>query len=77
MTYGIFTILYSRLQNADKAYDFFKESHIPYLRKPFGVFAETKDSGNPYFITGAGGVLQSVIFGFAGYDITEKGIVKI
>jgi hypothetical protein len=28
-------------------------------------------------MTGAGGVLQSMIFGFGGWDITEKGLVKI
>ena len=39
--------------------------------------AETKKGSNPYFLTGAGGVLQSMIFGFGGFDITEKGIIKI
>jgi protein-glucosylgalactosylhydroxylysine glucosidase len=28
-------------------------------------------------MTGAGGVLQSLIFGFGGYDITGNGLVKI
>lgn len=28
-------------------------------------------------MTGAGGVLQSMIFGFGGYDITDNGLVKI
>jgi protein-glucosylgalactosylhydroxylysine glucosidase len=28
-------------------------------------------------MTGAGGVLQSLVFGFGGYDITENGLVKI
>ena len=41
------------------------------------MFAETKDGNNPYFMTGAGGVIQSLVFGFGGYDITENGLVKI
>ena len=32
---------------------------------------------NPYFITGAGGTLQSIIFGFAGMEITDKGIKQM
>ena len=47
---------------------------MPFLKQPFGVFAETKGGNNPYFLTGAGGVLQSVIFGFRGFNIGEKGI---
>lgn len=77
MTYSIFTILYSRLLDADNAYKYFKESHQSYLKKPFNVFAETKWGTNPYFLTGAGGVIQSMVFGFGGYDITDSGLKKI
>ena len=70
MTYSIFTILYSRLNDSVNAYKNFKESFADNLREPFNVFAETKDGNNPYFMTGAGGVIQSMVFGFGGYDIT-------
>lgn len=70
MTYSIFTILYSRLLDPQNAYKYFKESHQAYLKRPFNVFAETKGGTNPYFLTGAGGVIQSLVFGFGGYDIT-------
>ena len=36
--------------------------------------AETKGGTNPCFLTGAGGVLQSLIYGSGGYDITENGL---
>ena len=29
--------------------------------------AETEGGDNPYFLTGAGGALQSLIFGFSGF----------
>lgn len=74
MTYSIFSLLYSRLKNSTSAYTHFQGSFMPFIRKPFGVFAETKGGSNPYFMTGAGGVLQSLIFGFAGYDITDSGV---
>ena len=28
-------------------------------------------------MTGAGGIIQSVIFGYAGVDITDKGVEKV
>lgn len=47
------------------------------MLKPFGVLAETQHGTNPYFLTGAGGVLQAVVFGFAGVEITDQGVTKV
>ncbi len=77
MTQAIFTLLWSRLGNADKASYWFKDSYLPNLNPPFRVIAETKGGTNPYFATGAGGVLQSVLMGFGGLDITPTGITQI
>jgi trehalose/maltose hydrolase-like predicted phosphorylase len=77
MTQAIFALLYSRLGNGDKAYRFFKDAYIPNLNPPFRVIAETKGGTNPYFATGAGGILQSVLMGFGGLDITPSGITQI
>ena len=77
MTYSIFTILYSRLKDQVNGYKYFKQSYLQNLRPPFGVFTQTKGGNNPYFMTGAGGVIQSLIFGFGGWDITDDGIKKI
>ncbi len=77
MTQAIFSLLYARLGNADKAYYWFKDSYIPNLNPPLRVIAETKGGTNPYFATGAGGILQSVMMGFGGLDITPNGIIQI
>jgi len=77
MTQAIFTLLYSRLGDKDKAWHWFKDAYIPNLNAPFRVLAETKGGTNPYFSTGAGGILQSVMMGFGGLDITPKGIVQV
>lgn len=77
MTQGIFALLYSRLGNAQKALHWFRDAYEPNLLPPFRVIAETKGGTNPYFATGAGGVLQSVLMGFGGIEITPKGIVQI
>ncbi|HLX92324.1 MAG TPA: hypothetical protein VKR32_11605 [Puia sp.] len=77
MTQGIFALLYSRLGEGEKAYRFFHDAYLPNLDPPFRVIAETKGGTNPYFATGAGGCLQSVLMGFGGLDITPKGLIQI
>jgi protein-glucosylgalactosylhydroxylysine glucosidase len=77
MTQGIFTLLYARLGEQDKAFHFFKDAYVPNLLPPFNVIAETKGGTNPYFATGAGGILQSVLNGFGGLEITPTGITQI
>lgn len=76
MTQAVFTTLYAQLGETDAAYKWFRESYIPNLNPPFRVIAETKGGTNPYFATGAGGIIQSVLMGFGGLEITEKGIVR-
>ena len=77
MTQAIFTLLYSRLGDGKKAYHFFQDAYQPNLLPPFRVIAETKGGTNPYFATGAGGILQSVLMGFGGLEITPKGIIQL
>jgi trehalose/maltose hydrolase-like predicted phosphorylase len=76
MTQAVFALLYARLGKADKAYEWFKDAYEPNLNPPFRVIAETKGGTNPYFATGAGGILQSVLMGFGGLEITPNGIVQ-
>lgn len=77
MSKSIYSILYARLGQADKALYYFYDSYQPNLNPPFRVIAEFNGGTNPYFITGAGGTLQSIIFGFAGMEITDKGIKQM
>jgi len=76
MTHAIFSILYARLGMPAKAYEDFKTGYIPNLRPPFGVMAETASGNNPYFCTGAGGILQALLNGFGGLEITPAGITQ-
>ncbi|WP_302717290.1 glycoside hydrolase family 65 protein [Hymenobacter sp. BT770] len=76
MTQAIFSLLYARLGNGDKAKLWFKDAYEPNLLPPFRVIAETKGGTNPYFATGAGGVLQAVLMGFGGLNITPAGITQ-
>lgn len=76
MTESVFALLYARLGDRENAAKCFYQSYRPNQCPPFGVLAECKGGHNPYFLTGAGGTLQAVIMGFAGYDITEQGICR-
>jgi trehalose/maltose hydrolase-like predicted phosphorylase len=77
MSYSVYCVQYARIGEADKAYEMFRRCYEPNLRKPFGVISETPTSNNPYFMTGAGGLLQAVLNGFCGLQITDEGIVQL
>lgn len=77
MTQGIFALLYSRLGDGARAYHWFKDAYEPNLLPPFRVIAETRGGTNPYFATGAGGILQGVLMGFGGLDITPDGLIQL
>lgn len=77
MTFSSFATQYARLGEREKATQMFRRAYQPNSRPPFGVFAETPTSNNPYFTTGAGGMLQAVLYGFAGLEITDDGIKQL
>lgn len=77
MTQAIFTLLYARLGDKDKAFHWFQDAYVPNLNPPFRVIAETKGGTNPYFATGAGGIVQSILMGFGGLEITPQGIQQV
>ncbi|PRY41926.1 trehalose/maltose hydrolase-like predicted phosphorylase [Spirosoma oryzae] len=76
MGWSVLSTLNARFGNMDKAYEWFVRSYKPNEVPPFGVMAETAGGTNPYFATGAGGMLQSVLNGFGGLEITDSGIVQ-
>jgi trehalose/maltose hydrolase-like predicted phosphorylase len=77
MGFSVLATLYARLGEPDKALALFDRSYKPNQVPPFGVLAETAGGTNPYFATGAGGMLQAVIFGFGGLEITDQGIEQM
>lgn len=77
MSNAILSVLYARIGDSRQAYRLFKESYLPNKRPPFGVLSESPSSNNPYFATGAGGLLQAVLCGFAGLDLSDKGVETV
>jgi protein-glucosylgalactosylhydroxylysine glucosidase len=74
---SVLATLYAKLGNPEKAYELFVKSYKQNEVPPFGVLAETAGGTNPYFATGAGGMLQAVLAGFAGMSITDQGILQV
>ena len=77
MSYSILALQYARLGQGDKAYELFKRSYENNRLPPFGVLAECAGRTNPYFTTGAGGMLQCLINGFCGLELTDRGVKQL
>lgn len=77
MSFSVLALQYARLGEGDKAYDLFVQSFRPNQLPPFGVISEGAGGTNPYFVTGAGGLLQTVINGFCGLEVTDNGIKQL
>jgi len=73
---AILAILYNRLGQTKKAAKIFSSSYKLNEVPPFGVISEAAGGSNPYFATGAGGMLQAVLAGFGGLDINSDGITQ-
>lgn len=69
MSLSVLALQYARLGESDKAYELFVQSFRPNQLPPFGVISEGAGGTNPYFVTGAGGLLQTVINGFAVWKL--------
>ena len=77
MSNAIIAVLHARLGDPENGYKVFKKSYMDKIRPPFRVLSENADNSRVSFATGLGGILQSVIFGFGGIEITENGIIQL
>lgn len=66
MTDSVHSVIWSRLGEKEKAYTAWKASWEPFTRHPLMLFSEKRVRSKTYFTTGAGGALQSVLYGFLG-----------
>ncbi|MBC8134571.1 MAG: hypothetical protein H8F28_01620 [Fibrella sp.] len=77
MTASMHALIAARLGRADEAEKYFRDSYRPFVRGPFVLFSEKRTLDRAVFTTGAGGILQSVIYGFGGVDFDDwDGIAK-
>ncbi|MBC8135346.1 MAG: glycoside hydrolase family 65 protein [Fibrella sp.] len=71
MTASMHALIAARLGRDEEAERYFRESYRPFVRGPFALFSEKRTLDRCVFTTGAGGILQSVIYGFGGVDFDD------
>ena len=73
MSHSAMAVNYARMGDPERASRYIARSYRPNLRGPFHNLSETPGNNHVYFATGAGGLLQALIFGYAGLDIDPSG----
>ena len=70
MTDSIYATIAARQGKADQAFSFFQKSYQPFLVPPFDQISEKHSRVRQYcFVTGLGGLVQSVLYGFGGLSV--------
>jgi hypothetical protein len=67
MASGVLSVLYARLGDRDKAYDYFVKSYRPNSRPPF-VFSESANSKQSLFRYRRRSDASAVIYGFGAWN---------
>lgn len=77
MTWSMHTIGHIDVESTPPTRQMFQRTYEPYVRRPFYVWNEYMDGiadGANNFITGAGGFLQLIIYGYAGIRIKPDSL---
>ena len=78
MTWSVTAINYLSLPGHEAtALEFFNKSYATYVRYPFLIWFETPTGGTSNFITGAGGFLQALPFGYGGIEIDATNGINL
>jgi trehalose/maltose hydrolase-like predicted phosphorylase len=72
MSDSVHALIWARLGDREAAYDAWHASWKPFVKPPFLLFSEKRNSSRTYFTTGAAGSLNAVLYGFAGLRIDDK-----
>jgi trehalose/maltose hydrolase-like predicted phosphorylase len=75
MTITLLPVIAAEAGNSSLLNRLVKLSYNDYLHPPYNVITETPRNKSINFITGAGGFLQQIIYGYTGLRITSEGIV--
>lgn len=69
MSDSVHGLIYARLGQTDRAYEFWRKSWREFTGHPLLIFSEKRSRAETYFTTGAGGSLQTVLYGFLGFRL--------
>lgn len=70
MTDAIHTLIAARLGRQQEAEENFRAAYQPFMRGPFMLFSEKRSLDRCVFVTGLGGLIQSVVYGYAGLELS-------
>ncbi|XP_029438520.1 protein-glucosylgalactosylhydroxylysine glucosidase [Rhinatrema bivittatum] len=74
MTWSMFAVGWMQLKEIQKAQNLLKKC-LENISEPFQIWTENADgSGAVNFLTGMGGFLQAVLFGYTGFRITRTSL---
>ncbi|MBS1714316.1 MAG: hypothetical protein JST30_08255 [Armatimonadetes bacterium] len=78
MTSSVESLLLARFGDPDRAYDEWRAGVRRATSRPFMMFSESPKKAEAYFVTGAAGFLDSVLYGFLGlrFDPSEPQGVR-
>lgn len=76
MSHAAMAVNYVKMNKPEQAYKLVEKAYRPNLRGPFHMLSETPVNDATYFMTGAGALLQAVIFGYGGVEITADGVQR-
>ena len=74
MTWAVFALGWMVAGNHSRAAELFRRGFEPNVKPPFNVWQETVHGGCTPFLTGAGGFLQSVLFGATGMRLNPDNL---
>lgn len=72
MSHSVEALIVARHQDAERAYELWRKSWGRYTNGALGLFNEKPRKESTVFLTGAGGCLQTILYGFAGFRIDSK-----
>lgn len=72
MTDSVHAIIWARLGQKDRSYADWRKSWNDFTQNSLLAFSEKRNKPTTYFVTGAGGSLQTCLFGFLGFRIDSR-----
>ena len=72
MTDAIHSLIAARLGRQQEAEENFRAAYQPFVRGPFMLFSEKRSLDRCVFVTGLGGLLQAVVYGYVGLDLSTE-----
>jgi hypothetical protein len=72
MTLSVEALVEARHRDPERAYQVWRESWRRYTHGPHLQFGESPSGRNTYFLTGAAGCLNTVLYGFLGVRVDDR-----